>query len=177
MRNALDTTYRAAALLAAACLIAIFTLVVLQVLGRLVDMLLRIVGATPLGLLVPSIAEIGGFLLGASIFLALPYTLKVGGHIRVGLIVDKLPAGGRRAVDLVAGFGAALLAGFFTYALARLTLKSWTFNDVSYGFIAVPLWIPQAVMTLGLALLTIAVVDATLAVLLKRSRLPGASEV
>lgn len=161
MRGFLDATYRLAGIAAAASLFIIFTLVLVQVGARLLDSLMRLVGLTPFGFIVPSIAEICGFLLAAASFLALAYTLTVGGHIRVGLLVERLPARLRRFTETLVGSVAAMLAVYFGYAVAELAMKSWRFNDVSFGFVAVPLWIPQAVMAIGLFLLALALADIT----------------
>jgi len=177
MRRFLDGLYFYSGVAAAASLFVIFALVSTQVGFRLLDSFMRIVGMTPFGVIVPSIAEICGFLLAAASFLALAHTLVNGGHIRVSILIDLLPKRIRRAAEAIIGLAAAVVAAYATVALARLALKSFTFNDVSYGFIAVPLALPQAAMTLGLAILTIAIVDVTIAVARKGAVLPGSSEV
>lgn len=162
MRKSLDAVYRLSGAAAALSLFLIFVLVCLQVAARLLDGAMRLLGLTPLGLIVPSIAEISGFLLAAASFLALAYTLSVGGHIRVGLLVERLAPRPRRVVEALIGMLAAALALYACVAVARLAFKSWTYQDVSFGFVAVPLWMPQAVMALGLAIFAIALVDTTM---------------
>ncbi len=49
MRKALNALYRASTILAASCLVVIASLVVLQVLGRLLDGVLGLIGMDPLG--------------------------------------------------------------------------------------------------------------------------------
>jgi TRAP-type C4-dicarboxylate transport system permease small subunit len=176
MRRCLDVIYRIAGYVAAISLVAIFALVSVQVSARLLDGGMRLVGLTPLGFIVPSIAEICGFLLATASFLALAYTLTVGGHIRVGMLVERLPAAARRVVEGVTGLLAAFLASYAAVAMARLALKSWNFNDVSFGFVAVPLWLPQAGMALGLALLAIALCDVTWTAWRTRTFLESGSE-
>lgn len=177
MRKLLDGAYRLAGYAAAASLVLIFSMVFLQVSARLLDVAMRAVGLPPIGFIVPSIAEICGFLLASASFLALAYTLTIGGHIRVGILVGRLPAGTKRFVETLTGLVAAALAFYFTYAVGALALKSWRFNDVSYGFVPVPLWLPQGVMTLGLALLGIALIDITWRSFSRGEPMPGASEV
>ena len=43
--------------------------------------------------------------------------------------------------------------------MGLLVLESFKFNDLSSGMIAVPLWIPQVGMFMGLIVLSIALVD------------------
>lgn len=161
MRRFLDALYRVAAWMAATAIFLIFALVAVQVSARLLDGGLRFIGMQPLGLRIPSIAEICGFLLGAASFLALAHTLVTGGHIRVGVLVSRLGPGARHVVETLLGLAATALSLYATVALARLTLRSWNFNDVSYGILPVPLALPQGLMTIGLAVLTVALVDVT----------------
>ena len=177
MRRFLDFLYSSAGWAAALALFLIFLLVSVQVTARLFDALLRIMGQHPTGFTIRSIAEICGFLLGAASFLALAYTLTVGGHIRVGVLIDRLPSGIRRVVEGVVGIAAVCLGIFMTYAMASLTWKSWTFNDVSYGFVPIPLTLPQAAMTFGLALVSIALLDITIRAWRKRDFVDSGSEV
>lgn len=177
MRRFLDGLYLCSGIAGALTIFLIFLLVGLQVTGRLVDALLNMIGWQTLGFVVPSVAEICGFLLAAGTFLALPYTLVRGGHIRIGMVVDRLPVGARRVVESLIGLGAATLAAYAALAMGRLTYKSYAFNDVSYGIVPIPLALPQAAMTLGLVILAVAVLDVTARVALRAERLPGAQEV
>lgn len=161
MRRVLDALYDGAGWAAAAAIFLIFLLVALQVLARLMDTVLRLTAQAPLGFIIPSIAEICGFLLATASFLALARTLVAGGHIRVGILVERLRPPVRRVVEAAVGLLAGALSLYATFAMARLTWKSWSFNDVSYGFVPVPLSLPQGLMTLGLAILTVALVDVT----------------
>lgn len=176
MRRLLDITYAVSGWAAALCLVAIFSLVLTQILARLLDGALRMAGQPALGFIIPSIAEICGFLLAAASFLALARTLAVGGHIRIGMLIDRLPAGLRRWVEALVGLAAFGLACLATYSLARLTLRSLSFGDVSFGMVAVPLAIPQGVMTLGLAILAVAVLDVTIRAFRESRFLTGGPE-
>ncbi|MBP0618223.1 TRAP transporter small permease [Jiella mangrovi] len=159
MRRALDTLYLTAGWLAALCLVAILVLVGLQVGARLVDWGLTALGAGATGFSIPGLAEIGGFLLGASTFLALADTLAKNVHIRVDLLTQRLPERPRQILDGIVALLGAALAAFATYALAALAMKSLSYGDVSYGLVAVPLAVPQGCLAVGLLVLTIALVD------------------
>lgn len=159
MRRGLDLLYEVSGWAAALSLFLIFLLVGVQVLLRLLDIALSALGLPILGLIVPSIAEICGFLLAAASFLALAKTLSSFAHIRVGMLVDRMPPLPRRWTETAVGFAACALSAYATVAVARLAWKSFAFHDVSYGLIAVPLALPQGVMTLGLAILTVALAD------------------
>jgi TRAP-type C4-dicarboxylate transport system permease small subunit len=159
LRRTLDGLYGAG--LAGACLamVAIAVLVLAQVAGRIVDRAALALGRDPLGLAVPSLAEIGGFLFVGAACLALPATLRAAGHVRVTLALGRIPPGPARALTgLVLALGAGL-AGFATWHSAAQALDSLAFASTSFGIVRVPLWIPQGVMTLGLGLLLVALLD------------------
>ncbi|WP_212523311.1 TRAP transporter small permease [Actibacterium sp. MT2.3-13A] len=160
MRRLLDRLYDAALALAALTFAAIAVLVLIQIAGRLIDRAARAIGAPPPGLTVPSLAEIGAFLFIGAVFLGLAGTLRAGGHVRVTLLTRAMAPGAARLLGLAVTLCAVGLAGFATWSSAVQTLDSWRFGSLSYGMVKVPLWLPQGVMTLGLALLGVALLDA-----------------
>jgi len=159
MRQALDFLYRASGALAAMFLVGICVVVLLQVGANAIDKAIALAGGEPIGLLVPSYAEFAGFFLAASSFLALAYTLRHGGHIRVSLLIQHLGAGPRRVIELWCLLASGLLVGYFAVFASNLVLDSLEFGDLSTGMVAVPLWIPQSALALGLIVLTIALID------------------
>ncbi|MGO1461768.1 MAG: TRAP transporter small permease [Marinobacter sp.] len=160
MRRALDTFYRLGGALSALCLTLIMLLIVAQVLGRILDELLGWAGLDALGLNVPGLAELASFLLLGATFFGLAYTFWQGGHIRVTLVLQQLPKHVQRIMDMAVTLVAAAVTGFATWHSAWLTWDSYDYGDLSIGMVPVPLWIPQLVMTLGLAWLLIALLDA-----------------
>lgn len=159
LRRTLDALYFGAAVLAALLLAGIGALILAQIVGRF------------FGVLVPSANEIAGFFLAASTFLGLAYSFRRGTHIRVSLLVSRLPVGARRAANAAVTAVAAALSGYFTWFTFRLAAESWRYNDLSDGLIGVPLWIPQGAMCLGLAMITIAALDELVTIL--RGGTPG----
>jgi TRAP-type mannitol/chloroaromatic compound transport system permease small subunit len=158
MRRALDLLYAAALWASAFCLVAIASLVGLQLAGRLVDGTLALLGLPRTDFVILSLAEICGYLLAAASFLALAGTLKAGTHIRVTMALS--PLGAYRRFAEVWAFGAAtLVSAYMTWHLSNFAYVSWLFNEVSTGVVRVPLCYPQAAMALGSAILTIALAD------------------
>ncbi|WP_172299166.1 TRAP transporter small permease [Pseudoruegeria sp. HB172150] len=162
MRTFLDRLYSASLMLSAVAFACIALLVLAQILGRLTDRFARWIGAAPPGFTVPSLAEIGGFLFLSAVFMGLAGTLTAGGHVRVTLLTRKLPDGPARWTSTLVSLGATGIAVFATWSSAIQAWDSWAFGSVSYGMVKVPLWLPQGFMTLGLALLTVAVIDAAI---------------
>ncbi len=164
MRRCLDVLYKASAWLGASCIAMIALLVVCQVLLNLIDRLSTILTGSAIGLTIPSYADFTGFLLAAASFLSLAYTLREGAHIRVVLLVSRLPKKVQRLVEIwCIGFGLAVSL-YFTRYTAMLTHESYAYNDLSSGMIAVPIWIPQTAMLLGLVVLSVALLDELVAV-------------
>ncbi|MEO9528000.1 TRAP transporter small permease [Roseibium sp.] len=159
MRKALNALYQASTVLAACCLAVIASLVVLQVLGRLLDGARTFLGLDPLGLLVPSLAEIAGFLLVGASFLALAGTFRNGDHIRVSMLLQSAPPVLARLLNIWAVAAALGLASFFSWNAGWLAFDSYVYNEVSFGIIPIPLVYPQTVMTLGLVVFTVALLD------------------
>ena len=147
MRAALDRLFHATGVLAALFMVGTLAMVIVGVAARL------------LGFNVPGTDSYAGYCMAAAGFLALAHTLKRGEHIRVTLILEHLPPGPRRALELWALGVATLLAALFAYYSVRLSWQSWDFHDVSTGNDATPLWIPQMSMALGAVVLCIAFVD------------------
>lgn len=165
MRAALELLYRASGALAAVLLAAICVIVLLQVGANLIDKIVGWTGGTPPGLLIPSYSEFAGFFLAAASFLALAYTLRSGDHIRVSLIIHNLPPRVRRGIELWCTAVGGSLTGYFTWYASWLVWDSLRFNDLSPGIVPVPLWIPQAPVAIGLAVLTVALADEFVRVL------------
>lgn len=94
--------------------------------------------------------EFVGYGVAAMTFLAMGNTLAVGELIRVRLFVDRLGRRGRQVVELAAAgltlLATVLLAWFFFRSAAR----QWSNAAVSETIAETPLWIPQAVVLLGL---------------------------
>lgn len=168
MRTALDALYRLAGALAATSLVIIALMVAVQVLGRIIDGARAMVGLDPYGLLVPSLAEIAGFLLAAASFLALASTLRHGVHIRVNILLQQLPDRVARFLEIWVLGVATFIMGYFAWNAFLMVLDSYTFHEVSFGIIPVPLWIPQGVMTAGLAVFVVSLLDDLVMALLGR---------
>ncbi|WP_102224090.1 TRAP transporter small permease [Acidimangrovimonas sediminis] len=159
MRKALDALYRLSGGLAAFFIVAIVVVVLAQVCLNLADKIMAGLGMGAVGLTIPSYAEFTGYFLAASTFLALAYTLRGGGHIRVTLAIQFMPQGLRRATEALVLAVATLMTGFASWHMVLYVHDSWSYGDMSSGMVPVPIWIPQAPLAIGLVILTIALLD------------------
>ena len=147
MRQLLDKMYQGAGYLAGACIAVITVMILVQIVARW------------FGMIVPSTEDFSGYLLAATSFLALAHTFRHGGHIRVTLLIHRLSPGWQRGFMYFALIVITAIAGYGAYHLSYLVYESWIFEELSQGYIAVPLWIPQVPMALGAVLFFIALLD------------------
>ncbi|MFC7368741.1 TRAP transporter small permease [Vreelandella zhaodongensis] len=168
-----DKLYRLGAWGAAACMVAICALIALQVTFRLVDALLVLVGLGRLGLSITGVSEMASYLLVGATFLGLAYTFVHHAHIRVTLLISRLPSVIRvwfEVFGLIVALAISLLLG---YGLIELARESLQYNDVSSGFLSIPLWIPQTVLATSVGLLCLALAEALLMALRIAARDPA----
>ena len=156
MRQLLDRLYLGAAWISAFTILAIAILISAQIFLNFSTRIFSL----PLPSTIPSYADFSGFMLAAATFLAMPYTFRSGGHIRVSLVTVRLPRRGQFVAELLALAGAAFLTGFAVYFIWVLVAESVHYDDVSNGTIPVPLWIPQSAMGIGMSLLCVSMIDS-----------------
>lgn len=157
LRKLLDRLYLWSGYAAAFFLAAIAVGVMAQIAGR------------SFGLVVDA-TEAAGFCMAASTFFALAHTFRRGAHVRVTLLVEAATGRSRKLLELVCCVIGALAVGFLAWHAIAFAAQSYRFGDISPGFIAMPMWIPQSAMAAGLLLLAISLVDEALMIL--RGRTP-----
>ncbi len=103
----------------------------------------------------PWLIEVAEYLLCAGTFLAAPWVLRQGAHIRIDILLVSLPrAVARRlaqAVDVI-GFGASLV--FFYYAVIAVA-ESWSAKTIIYKTWWTPEWLILAPVPIACLLLSI----------------------
>jgi TRAP-type transport system small permease protein len=115
----------------------------------LVEVLTRYILLSPL-----SIAdEMGGYLLVSITFMGLAYTWKERGHVRVSLLISRLPA---KLAHLIR-FITLILATLFTLPLMKacfdLISDSLLFESRSGSWLRTPLAYPQTILLIGAIML------------------------
>lgn len=168
-----NALYRLGAWGAAVCMVAICALVALQVTFRLVDALLVLVGMNRLGFGITGLSEIAAYLLVGATFLGLAYTFVHHSHIRVTLLISRLPSALRAWFEVFCLLIALAISLLLGHGLVELARESLEFNDVSSGFLSIPLWIPQTVLIAGVGLLCLALAEALVMTLRIAVREPG----
>jgi len=152
LRTSLDRLYLGSGYAAAFFLAAIAGLIVAQIVGRFFAVAIDAI-------------EVSGFCMAASTFLGLASSFKHGSHIRVNLVIRGLGRTAKRVVELWCTGAAALAMGYFTWQTIIMVWDTFSFDEKTKGLIIIDLWIPQAAMAIGIAVLTIALVDEFVRVL------------
>lgn len=147
VRRLLDFLYTVSGVAAALCMIAILSLIVVQMLARWT------------GEVFPGAPDYAGYAMASASFLAFASALNKGSHIRVSIVVNALGTGARRALNIWCFGIGALIAWYFVYYAYRFVAFSYQFNDISQGQDRTALWIPQSVMLFGAVVLAIALTD------------------
>lgn len=106
------------------------------------------------GLQIPASDDFASWSMAASIFLALPYAMLRGDHIRVTLLLHVLPGRSQRGYEVLATLIGTALAAWAAWQSAYFVYESYAYDELAQGMVAVPLWIPQICMPIGLVLLT-----------------------
>jgi TRAP-type C4-dicarboxylate transport system permease small subunit len=145
MRKFLDRLFEATGLLGGVFMIGTLLAVLSSIFGRIIPAL-ELQGTD----------AYAGYCMAASAFLALASTLRRGEHIRVTLIINRLPDGAHRVMDIFCHVIALGVTGVLAAYSIRLVIRSHAFVDVSQGLDATPLWIPQIAMAIGTTVLAIA---------------------
>lgn len=155
LRRAAQGLYAACGFAAAAFLAAIAVVTLVQVAAR------------QMGIAIET-TEVAGFCLAASTFLGLAYTFVNGGHVRISLVSQFASPGIRRAVELWCCAVAFAVVAYAAWQMILFTLQTWDFGDLSPGLVAMPLWIPQSGVALGLVVLAVGIAEQATLILAGR---------
>jgi TRAP-type C4-dicarboxylate transport system permease small subunit len=146
----MDGIYKVGAFASGALLILLCALVLYSIMAR------------AFGLYAGGATDFAGYVMATSTFLALAYTFRTNGHIRVQLLIQKLGHTSRRSVEVFCLGFMACISTFLAFYMVRLAYDSWDFGERSEGADAVLLWIPQTPVAIGAGLLAIAAIHSFL---------------
>jgi TRAP-type C4-dicarboxylate transport system permease small subunit len=106
--------------------------------------------------------EIGGYLLVAVTFLSMSVAEAHGSFHRVELLQARLRQSTQMISQIMFDAVSLIASGLVMWQLTRLTMNSWRSEDVAATPLQTPLWLPQSVMAIGMALLCIALLRTIL---------------
>jgi TRAP-type C4-dicarboxylate transport system permease small subunit len=113
------------------------------------DILGRVLFNSPI-IGVPEIVKVS---VVAIVWLQMSYTLKIGGHIRSDVILDRLSPRGRAFVDLIASILGAFVFGLLVYAGWHNMIEAWRIGEFEGELpVRVPTYPVRTIVLLGAAL-------------------------
>jgi len=149
----LKRLFDGAGALAAVCVMLTFLVMIGAALGR------------TLGLRTGGTDDIVSWLCCASAFLALAHTFRHGDFVRMLLVIEGISPARRRVAEFGALTVALIFCSWATWWCVYSVWQSWAFREMSTGLIAIPIWIPQSPVALGIGLLCLAVFEQWFVVL------------
>lgn len=154
LRKVLDGLYLASGVVSAICLLAIVSLILLQVASRAFGFPFR--GGS----------DYSGYAMAAASFFGFAYAFQHGAHIRVSLLLTAL---GRFRFwgEVWCYFIGTVTTTIFAYYACKFTAETYRFKDISSGLDATPLWIPQVAMAVGSVLFAISFWDNFISLLFR----------
>ena len=117
----------------------------------LAEVLMRYAFNSPL----PGHLEGAELLLPMIVFLAVSYTQSRNGHVGMSLVIDLLPTDARRVTDIFTLTLSALTCAVLAYFGAKQALFSWQIDDVTMTPPYWPIWPSAAVVPIGYLFLAI----------------------
>ncbi len=101
-----------------------------------------------------STTQIAGYVLACGITWGLAHTMFERAHIRIDILVMRLPLKVRQYMHLIALTLLLIVIGFLTYSGIGLSADSALFSSTDLSALATPLVIPQSIWAFGLAFFT-----------------------
>jgi TRAP-type C4-dicarboxylate transport system permease small subunit len=106
--------------------------------------------------------EVAVFLLVGATFMTTAHVQSLRGHVGIEALTGLLPPAVNRVRAALVDWVAAGFCVFFTWKSWSLLHEAWTEGQTTSSSFGAPLWIPYALMTLGMALLTLQLVVQSL---------------
>lgn len=106
--------------------------------------------------------EYSGYFLGFSLVCGLGWTLTQGGHIRVGIVYERLSGRQLRWLDSACTVVALPISAFISAAVVQYAIDSIDRGSKSFYPSETPLVYPQALIAFGFCLLTLALLGRLL---------------
>ncbi|MFV0332868.1 MAG: TRAP transporter small permease [Tropicimonas sp.] len=145
LQGAADIAALAGAWVAGLCIAALTVLVLVD---TIMAFLSRYIPALPSGTGIGW--EYSAYLMGSAFVLGSGLTLRAGLQLRVSVLVSTKMHRLTRLLEIFASALGSVVTVFLTVWLARFTMRTYGYGEVSQDSFT-PLWIPQLVLTIGIA--------------------------
>jgi len=111
-----------------------------------------------LGFSTEATTEVTGYLMAIGMSWGLAGTLFERGHVRIDVLVQKMPLKVRVWLHLASLLALLIATGFFAWGAFSLAKDSWDFGATDLSALHTPLAIPQGLWAAGLVLMLLACV-------------------
>lgn len=142
-------------------------LLIYSVCHVLVDIVLRV----GFGTSTHTMDEMVGYAVGAMTFMALAYSESQRSLIRVNVLHGFLSRKSGHVLDLVCLLLTLGSTAFLFFFMGRVTLRDFERGRVSIGMAEIPLWIPQSILLVGLAIFMVQLVASMVGLCIRLSDL------
>jgi TRAP-type C4-dicarboxylate transport system permease small subunit len=112
--------------------------------------------------------ELSVFLIVGAVFMSSAAIQQQRGHVAIEAITGLLPAGVNRVRQILVDCVSFAFCAFFAWKSWVLLAEAWTENHHSGSTWGPPLWIPYALMTVGMTLLSLQILTQIVMALLPR---------
>mgnify|MGYP000343656948 CR=1 FL=1 len=109
-----------------------------------------------LGFSTEATTELSGYLMAIGMSWGLAGTLLERGHVRIDVLLQKLPLGWRVVFHLLSMTALLVSIGFFIWGATSLALDSYTFGSTDLTTLRTPLVLPQGLWAAGFVLFGLA---------------------
>ncbi len=103
-----------------------------------------------LGFSSQSTTELSGYMLGVGIAWGLAGALDARTHVRIDILIQKVPPRWRGYLHWLALASLAVFAGFLVYGAWHTTMESWDFRATDNSLLKTPLVLPQGLWLVGI---------------------------
>ena len=103
-----------------------------------------------LGFSSQSTTELSGYMLGVGIAWGLAGALEARTHVRIDILIQKVPPRWRGYLHWLALASLVVFAGFLLYGAWHTTMESWDFKATDNSLLKTPLVIPQGLWLIGI---------------------------
>jgi TRAP-type C4-dicarboxylate transport system permease small subunit len=108
-----------------------------------------------LGFSSKSTTEVTGYMLAFGVSWGLSHALYERGHVRVDILINRMPAGWRQYLHILALLLLAVFAAYASYGALNLAIESYDFGATDMSALRTPLVLPQSLFAFGLAMLLV----------------------
>ncbi|MFC5337569.1 TRAP transporter small permease subunit [Leucobacter denitrificans] len=100
---------------------------------------------------IPGVTEAGEVLMVMAVFLGIAFTEYRGAHVRVTLVLEKLPPRVAAIINSLAMLVVLLLLAWMVWVTTGRALESIEVDEVRFGLVKIPVWPGRIAIAVGLA--------------------------